>query len=246
MTFEALSSLFIRVLPGVIIGIIFLLLLPKRNIELKIFSYILLFILFRDTLTPLGLWSFGSQRGFWIRFTNDPYLLIILGVISFLMVFVINLFEPDLQKLIVWKRGSLIKGGLWGLLGAIIVVLPIFLLTYSVPIAERGGDVPRSMLVSIFILALLGNFLEEALFRGYFQGYMEKYTSRTMAAVLSGLIFGFGHIFLAITVTNAGLPLLIFVVFEGLVAAFVRKDYGVLPATLTHGLAIFFLASGLF
>lgn len=126
MTFEALSSLFIRVLPGMIIGIIFLLLLPKRNIELKIFSYILLFILFRDTLTPLGLWSFGSQRGFWIRFTNDPYLLIILGVISFLMVFVINLFEPDLQKLIVWKRGSLIKGGLWGLLGAIIVVLPIF------------------------------------------------------------------------------------------------------------------------
>lgn len=76
------------------------------------------------------------------------------------------------------------------------------------------------------------------------EGYVEKYVTPIKAAILSGVLFGFGHSFLAITVTNIGLPILLFATYEGIVAGFVRMKYGLIGATLTHGLAIFLLASG--
>lgn len=245
MTRELLLELFLRVMPGIGIGILFLFFLPRRSIESRIFTYILLFILFRDTMTPLGLWRFGAEGGLWIRFIEEPMLLLILGIISFFCVVAIQFFEPDLGELVVWVKGRPQAGLLWGILGAGLVVLPFYLLNRPVPLPERGGAVETGMLLPLLVLTLLGNFLEETLFRGYFQGYMEKHGNSLHAAIASGLLFGFGHTFLAITVTDVGYPLLIFVIYEGLVAAFVRRRHGVLPATLTHGLAIFLLASGL-
>jgi hypothetical protein len=42
-----------------------------------------------------------------------------------------------------------------------------------------------------------------------------------------------------------GVPLLAFAWYEGLLVSFLRMRHGVLPASLAHGLAVFFLASGL-
>ena len=50
---------------------------------------------------------------------------------------------------------------------------------------------------------------------------------------------------LALTVTDVGYPLLLFALYEGVIAGLVAMKYGVIPAALTHGLAIFIISSGL-
>lgn len=46
--------------------------------------------------------------------------------------------------------------------------------------------------------------------------------------------------------TDVGWPLLAFTLWEGLICAFLRLRWGVIPAAIAHGLAIFLLSSGLF
>jgi membrane protease YdiL (CAAX protease family) len=92
---------------------------------------------------------------------------------------------------------------------------------------------------------MLGNFVEEGLFRGYLLGYLKEYQSPLAAGISSGVIFAFCHIFLAITVTDTGYPLLVFALWEGCIAGIVGSRYGVIPATISHGGAIFLLSSGL-
>ncbi|GIQ69065.1 hypothetical protein XYCOK13_18890 [Xylanibacillus composti] len=87
--------------------------------------------------------------------------------------------------------------------------------------------------------------MEEVLFRGYVQGYLEQRTGMWRAAILSGLFFASGHIFLSATVTDLGIMVLVFTLYEGIVCSIVRMKHGIIAATLTHGLAIFALASGL-
>jgi hypothetical protein len=65
------------------------------------------------------------------------------------------------------------------------------------------------------------------------------------AGVSSGIVFAFCHIFLAITVTGIGYPLLVFTLWEGVIAGIVGARCGVIAATLTHGGAIFLLSSSL-
>ena len=54
-----------------------------------------------------------------------------------------------------------------------------------------------------------------------------------------------GHIFLAVTVTDLGIAVILFTLYEGIICAVVRKNHGVIAATITHGMTIFILASGL-
>jgi uncharacterized protein len=46
-------------------------------------------------------------------------------------------------------------------------------------------------------------------------------------------------------VTGVGYPLLVFTLWEGVIAGVVGAKRGVLPAALTHGGTIFLLSSGL-
>jgi len=66
------------------------------------------------------------------------------------------------------------------------------------------------------------------------------------AALASGAMVAAGHAFLAVTLTNIGWPILVFTLYEGIVAALVRMRFGLVAATLTHGGAIFLLASGIY
>ncbi|MDQ0087877.1 membrane protease YdiL (CAAX protease family) [Paenibacillus anaericanus] len=139
-----------------------------------------------------------------------------------------------------------IRTYIYGLMGAIIICAPLLILYQYIPLADRGGSLSYNLLLPICFIALCGNFMEETLFRGYAQGYFEKYSSPIKAAVLSGILFAVGHIFLASTVTDLGMVLLGFTLYEGLICAFVRMKHGVLASTISHGMAIFILSSGLF
>jgi membrane protease YdiL (CAAX protease family) len=245
MNLQLFAEYIIRVLPGLVAGVSFVLLLPRDRTGLRIASYILIFVLVRDAMTPLGLWRIGGEGFLWIRLIDDPLMLVVLGAMSASLVLCIYIFDKDTRQYIVPFRRSPVKGVPVGIAGALVVAAPFLLFYSSVPIAARGGVVSSGLLIPILVFALLGNFLEEALFRGYFQGYMEKHTGAFRAAALSAMMFCLGHIFLASTVTDIGLPLLLFTLWEGMIAALVQMRYGLIPATAAHGGAIFLIASGI-
>lgn len=242
---EAIVGYVARVSPALGLGLLFLWLVPKQ-VLLKIFIYILLFVVLRDVMTPLGWWSFGTEAVFWLRVNLSPSLLCFVGAVSVAIVALINVADRDLSALIVYRKLAWPKTLAIGLLGAILIAAPLLILYTFVPLAVRGGQTPDELL---FILALLffclaANFYEETLFRGYFQGYMESVCSPLRAALLSGALFGLAHSFLAITVSNAGLGVIAFTLYEGIIAGLVRMKAGLFAATLAHGVGIFLLTAG--
>lgn len=238
----------LRILPGLACAVLFLLALPRKALAVRMMSYLLIFIIIRDSMTPLGFWSIGTQGFFWIRFDPDTIILLVLGCSSAAIIWGMNVYEKDLKSLIVWFSGSKVMGVAAGIAGGFVVALPLIILYQWVPVSARGGAVPRSILPMLLVVTLIGNLYEETLFRGFFFGYLEKHigVAPLKAAFLSGLMFSFGHVFLATTVTAIGYPLLVFTFYEGVVAGLLRMKYGLVAAALAHGTAIWLLASGLF
>ena len=241
---ELLVAYLLRVWPGLLLGAAMLLLARDRP-RLRIVLYVALFILLRDAMTPLGLWSFGAAGFFWIRLHSNPWFLALFGVASLGFTLSLYHFDAANRPLLPLERRSSWQGLVLGMGGALLVVAPLALIYAGTPVAARGGGVPRAHLPAILIFALLGNLWEEALFRGYVYGLLARDHSPMQAGVASGVVFAFCHIFLAITVSDVGYPLLAFALWEGVIAGLVGAKHGVLPATLTHGGAIFLLTSGL-
>ena len=235
-----------RCLPALLVGVLLLVMLPRKMTEFRLAIYIMLFVLLRDAMTPLGMWRLGSAGGFWLRLSESPVMLIGVGAMAAGLVLLTNFFEPELARVLVWRRGSWLSVILIGFAGAIVIAAPMFAIYARVPIAQRGGHVSHSFWPALFAFCLLGNFYEESLFRGYFQGLVNKYRGPVRAALLSGIMFSFGHIFLATTVTNTGYAVLLFTLYEGVIAGIVRMKSGLWAATIAHGMGIFLISSGLF
>jgi membrane protease YdiL (CAAX protease family) len=244
-TLQVVLGYFGRVAPGLALGAA-MLVLTRRNAPARIPIYLALFVLLRDAMTPLGLWSFGSQGFFWIRLHNDPWFLIASAVSSLAIVLAVYSLDTENQALFRWKRVTAPIGLLWGIGGMFLVVAPLAVVYQFTPIESRGGTVPLHVLPALLVFALAGNLMEESLFRGYVLGQLEQTMSLMAAGVASGVVFAFCHIFLALTVTDIGYPLLLFTLWEGVIAGAVGARCGVLFSTITHGGAIFLLASGLF
>jgi uncharacterized protein len=243
-TLETIATYFIRVAPGLVLGAV-MLFLARREPRLRIVIYLALFTLLRDVMTPLGLWSFGPQGFFWIRLSSDPWFLVHFGVSSLALTLALYYLDRENRPLVQWTRGKLPLGILWGIGGLGVVVAPLVAVYQATPIESRGGPVPVQNLPALLVFALLGNLLEELLFRGYVYGEFARKMTPIQAGIGSGIVFAFCHIFLAITVTGVGYPLLVFTLWEGIIAGIVGAKGGILPATLTHGGAIFLLSSGL-
>ncbi len=244
---DYLIEYFVRIVPGLVLIILSYLILPKKTVFPKIFLLIFSFILIRDALTPMGLWRFGltDNNLVWFRFIEDKVFLLTFGMICFLITLSIIYFNPELNVYLLWIGENKLYSLIAGLAGAAAVIVPILFIYNSIPINQRGGIVCTSILFPLFVLALLGNFMEEVLFRGYLQGYFEKISSPWRSAILSGFIFAVGHIFLATTVTDLGVMIIAFTLYEGIICGIVRMKHGVIASTLTHALTIFVLASGM-
>lgn len=244
-TLQMLISYFLRIVPG--IGLIILVfVLIKPNIYLRTVVYIFTFILMRDAMTPLGLWTLGKENGIvWLRMSSDPLFLIILAATSLIVVFALHKFDIENRKYLIWFRDTRFTGLIYGILGCIVVVAPFFILYSGIDINNRGGIVNLSILLPLLLFSMFGNLLEECLFRGYTLGILKNSQNYILAGINTGVIFATCHIFLAITVTDIGFPILIFTLWEGIIAGLVGSRYGIIPATITHGGAIFILSSGL-
>ena len=245
MDISLLAAYLTRILPGLIVGIAFVLCVGKRSGAYRVMAYILMFVLMRDVMTPLGMWRFGIEGFFWIRFADLPLLLVILGFSSGVTAGAILFFDRELRELVVWFRGGAVFAVVAGLVAAAVVAAPLLIGYRWVDITARGGAVGTSLLLPLACMTFFGNFLEEILFRGLFYGHMERLSTPLRAALLSGVLFAFAHVFLAFTVTDVGLPLLIFCLWEGTICGLVRMRWGLVAATLAHGGAIFLLSAGL-
>lgn len=244
---SAFADYLLLILPGmVLLGIAFWLSRADRDPALRIIVLILGFILMRDAMTPVGFWEFGLAGDSlvpWLRMSDNPFILIGFGLGSLSLVWA-TLRDPRLNQLMTWGRATP-STILLGLGGGVLAAAPVLLLSSHLPMEHRGGEVALSVLPALLFMALTGNLGEEVFFRGYLQGHLEKRLSPLRSALLSGVLFAGCHVYLASTVTSVGWPLLAFVLWEGLICAFLRMKRGVIPAALAHGIAIFLLASGL-
>ncbi len=123
-TFEALTTYLVRTCPGLILGAA-MLVLARRQPRLRIVIYVALFVLLRDAMTPLGLWSFGTEAFFWIRLSSDPGFLTIFGVACLGLSLGVYFLDRENQAIIEWTRGRLAVGMLLGVVGALVVVAPL-------------------------------------------------------------------------------------------------------------------------
>lgn len=239
----------IRILPALLLVAIAFAITPRKEIAFRILLLILGFILMRDAMTPLGYWQFGTTvdplPSLWLRFIDNPLILTTFGVASLLVTAMILVASRDLYALVKWGKPRRLSTYIVGLAGSVVIAAPLLLIYTFIPLELRGGEFAAVALPSLLLMSLFGNFMEEVLFRGFIQGHLEKLYGAVKALVLSALLFAIGHIFLASTVTSIGVPILLFTLYEGFVCGYVRNKSGVIASTISHGLAIFILASAL-
>jgi membrane protease YdiL (CAAX protease family) len=205
---------------------------------LQIVILLLTFVLMRDVMTPLRLWSLSGDVQ--IGFVSNPFVLAVLGALSLAIIAVLARIAPELWQLVVWRKGNLVAGLALGIAAGCAIGVPLRLYQ-GIGISELAGYWP--WLMGMIVLAYGGNALEEVLFRGFLQGHLECHTSALRAALISAVAFSACHSFLALSITGIGWPILLFTLLEGLVCAFVRMRYGVIAATAAHGTAILLIAT---
>ena len=240
---EELIGYIVRIAPASLSLLVFLLAVPKKLKLLRIFAFILLFILFRDALTPEGLWTITSSLE--LRFISQPLTLWLLAFASVGVVVISHFTIASLRDSKMWVKkapGAAVFAGFVG--GILIAVLP-----YAFGVMTSRVSLPRpqglGLIGSIAALAFLGNLLEEVLFRGHLQNYfIESGVQPRRTVFLSGAMFALCHSFLAFTVTPVGWPILLFTFYEGLLCAFLRYKNGLLSSVLAHGTGLFLILTG--
>lgn len=244
---DALLPYALELTPWIALTAVAFLLVPRTAPLGRVAIGILGFLLVRDAMTEHGLWALGVADGvLWLRFIDAPVALLVMGALSAGLAAAICWgLGRDARRRMRFVGRSRLGSVLVGLGGAVIVVLPVLGIQWlaDVPLAERGGAMSPTALVVLPLFALAGNALEEVLFRGGLQGTLDVPGWR--GALASGTAFAAGHVMLATLVTDIGWPLVAFTLWEGIVCGFVWLRGGLVGSTLTHGLAIAVLASGL-
>lgn len=238
MASSLLVGYFVSILPAGLLALALLLAIPRALAGARVAVHIVFFIFARDAMSAAGFWqlSAGSMR----LTAPAPALLALAGTSAALFVGV-----AWLERVTWWRGVRPWPSIFWGVLGAAVITA----LAAALKTAAGLPSLPMpdaAMLAPIVVFALLGNAYEELLFRGMLQQRMAQHMSTARAAVVSALLFSLCHAWLALLVTRAGLPVLVFTLIEGLVAAFVFLRAGLAGAALAHGLAIAALASGLY
>lgn len=235
----SLTQYLLAITPAFLVCGALLLAVPRQLPLLRVLVHILFFVLARDAMTAHGYWQVATGG---LRFTAPPLILLALGAMSLGLVGGICSLEKEMRARIHWAGKGYASSAAWGLAGAALVVVLAILLKAlsgmpSLPPVDRS-------LLPLLLFALAANCYEELLFRGLLQQQLQEYMPAVRAALVSGLLFGLCHAFLATTVTQVGAPILVFTVIEGVVAGLVYSRAGLLGAALAHGLAIFALAAG--
>ena len=170
------------------------------------------FVLARDAMTAHGYWQVAAGG---LRFTAPPLVLLALGAMSLGLVASTCWLESEARRQIHWLGMRPALSVLLGVAGACVIIAlaaglkALFGLPSLPPVAP-------SLLPLLLGFALAANCYEELLFRGLLQQQLRAWLPAWRAALVSGLLFGLCHAFLATTVTQVGAPIVVFTVIEGL------------------------------
>lgn len=202
---------------------------PASQLGLRVAVVVIAFIFARDMMTPHALWSIGSKPA--LQFHANPWVLALLGVASILLIACLARLAPALWRLVTGFKGNRACGAAVGVAAGCAIGLPLRI--------YQGIEAPPILwLLGFMLFAFAGNALEEVLFRGVLQGLLETQTSAQRAALCSAVAFSACHVYLAFMLTQAGWPIILFTLVEGLVCAQVRLWWGTVPAVLAHGTTI--------
>jgi len=239
-----LPQYIVRVTPAYVLAVALMALLPANDVAFRIITVMMLFIVSRDAMTPAGFWELTldvKRKLFRLRFVSNASILLFLAFGSLGTVLLLNAMFPKLAALITWLRPGvpIVPAGMYGSLAAFVIAAPFVIMSQATPKSAQKG-----LVIPIMLLAMLGNLLEEVIFRGYFQGYLEHtYGMQPVyAGLMAGLAFAYGHVFLALTVTDGGIPVLLFCLFEGCICGLLTAQFGVVSAVFAHGGGIFMIA----
>src|SRR5262245_9716453 len=103
-TLEILATYLARVAPALVLFAM-MLFLARREARRRIVLYLALFVLLRDVMTPLGLWSFGSEGLFWIRLHGGSAFLLLFGLSSLGLSLGLYYLDRENRPLFQWTRG---------------------------------------------------------------------------------------------------------------------------------------------
>ncbi|MFZ4878108.1 CPBP family intramembrane glutamic endopeptidase [Janthinobacterium sp. Mn2066] len=230
----------LAITPAFLVCAALLLAVPRQLPLLRVLVHILFFVLARDAMTVHGYWQVAAGG---LRFTAPPMILLALGALSLGLMAGICSLEKEMRAGIRWAGKGCASSAAWGLAGAALVAVLAMMLKALAGVPSLP-PVGTSLLPLLLVFSLAANCYEELLFRGLLQQQLQEHMPAVRAALVSGLLFGLCHAFLATTVTQVGAPILVFTVIEGVVAGLVYRRAGLLGAALAHGLAIFALAAG--
>ena len=88
----------LRCLPAFCVVGAYFVLVPRRFVELRLLGSLLAFFVLRDAMTPVGLWSLGTEGGFWLRVLPETWLGIVVGVACVAIVVLMNRIDrPHLE-----------------------------------------------------------------------------------------------------------------------------------------------------
>lgn len=96
---------------------------PKTQTALRIVIVLLAFVLMRDAMTPLGMWSLNGDLQ--IGFLANPFVLAMLGASSLLLVALSARLLPDLWQLVVLFKGNRLAGLVLGIAVGCLIGLQI-------------------------------------------------------------------------------------------------------------------------
>lgn len=237
-----LSPYFLSIAPAFLVWLVLLIALPKQFAIPRVILHILFFIHARDAMTANGFWQITSGS---VRFTVPVSVLLTLAAVSAILFIAVRRIETEAGKGMRWFGTNFWRSMFIGIVGAalvsgVVATLKNYFALTSMP-APAINNFP-----ALLVFALVANAYEELLFRGLLQNTLSKTISPARAAFISGFFFCFCHANLAMQVGHASLSILLFTLIEGLAAAFVYNRAGLLGATLTHGLAVFALAAGMY
>lgn len=236
----SLAQYLLAITPTFLVCAALLLAVPRTIVLLRVFVHVLFFVLARDAMTAHGYWQVAAGG---LRFTAPPLVLLALGAMSLALVAGTCWLESAARRQMRWTGGRPMPSVLLGVAGAMLIVALATGLKALSGLPSLPPVAPAALPL-LLLFALAANCYEELLFRGLLQQQLQAWLPVGRAALVSGLLFGLCHAFLATTVTQVGAPILVFTVIEGVVAGLVYCRAGLLGAALAHGLAIFALAAG--
>jgi len=119
-------------IPGLLLCGLWFYLVPKNQPALRIAILLLTFVLLRDAMTPLGLWSLSGDLQ--IGCIANPFVLAMLGGLSLGLVALLARLAPPLWQLLVVFKGNRIVGLTVGVAAGCLIGLPLRLYQASNPL----------------------------------------------------------------------------------------------------------------